>query len=58
VRVTRAGGGGDRPPYPTARCVRLWSDSGVDVDEVDEALERAEEIVAYAERVTDTLPVF
>jgi hypothetical protein len=24
----------------------------------DEALERAEEIVAYAERVTDTLPVF
>jgi hypothetical protein len=33
-------------------------DSGVDTDEVDEALERAEGIVAYAEKVIDTLPVF
>jgi hypothetical protein len=33
-------------------------DSGVDTDEVDEALERAEAIVAYAEKVIDTLPVF
>lgn len=37
--------------YPTG-------DSGVDTDEVDEALERAEGIVAYAEKVIDTLPVF
>lgn len=33
-------------------------DSGVDTDEVDEALERAEGIVAYAEKVIDTLPIF
>lgn len=33
-------------------------DSGVDTDEVDEALERAQGIVAYAEKVIDTLPVF
>jgi len=33
-------------------------DSGVDIDEVDEALGRAEAIVAYAEKVIDTLPVF
>lgn len=32
--------------------------SGADVDEVDEALERAGEIVAYAQKVVDTLPVF
>ena len=33
-------------------------DSGVDTDEVDEALERAEGIVAYAGEVIETLPVF
>jgi hypothetical protein len=33
-------------------------DAGVDVDEVDEALERAEVIVAYAARVIDDLPVY
>jgi hypothetical protein len=33
-------------------------DSGVDSDEVDEALNRAEGIVAYAEKVIDTLPIF
>lgn len=33
-------------------------DAGVDVDEVDEALERAEVIVAYAAKVIDDLPVY
>ena len=33
-------------------------DSGVDAGEVDEALERATEIVAYAEKVIERLPVF
>ena len=33
-------------------------DSGIDAGEVDEALERATEIVAYAEKVIENLPVF
>jgi hypothetical protein len=33
-------------------------DFGVDVDEVDEALERADAIVAYAEKVVENLAVF
>jgi hypothetical protein len=33
-------------------------DSGVDADEVDEALERATKIVNYAEEVIERLPVF
>ena len=33
-------------------------DSGIDLDEVDEALARAVEIVAYAEKLVDKLPVF
>jgi len=33
-------------------------DSGIDLDEVDEALVRADEIVSYAEKLVDELPVF
>lgn len=33
-------------------------DSGVDVDEVDEARERADAIVAYAEKVIENLAIF
>ncbi len=33
-------------------------DSGIDLDEVDEALARAIEIAAYAEKLVDKLPVF
>jgi hypothetical protein len=33
-------------------------DSGIDVDEVDEALARATEMVEFAERLVDELPVF
>ena len=33
-------------------------DSGIDLDEVDEALARASEIVGYAEKLFEELPVF
>ncbi|MFA5889546.1 MAG: hypothetical protein WDA27_01110 [Actinomycetota bacterium] len=33
-------------------------ESGIDADEIDEALARAHEIVAYAEQIVEHLPVF
>lgn len=33
-------------------------DSGIDLDEVDEALARSDEIVRYADKVVEKLPVF
>jgi hypothetical protein len=49
--LTGFGGVGNDIEYPDG-------DSGIDLDEVDEALVRSEEIVSFAERLVGHLPVF